>query len=83
MAYCNVMKNITFYNDMYISYLQYMSYILNKVYYIVLYYIIYYIILYYTILYDIILYYNMILLDGIVLYNILLNYIIKIKNIRN
>ena len=68
LRYCNIMKIIFFYNDTCISYLQYISYMLHMVYYIVLYYTILQYILYYTIMYHTILYYNVILPDDIVLY---------------
>ena len=38
MIYCNIMKIVTLYNDMYVSYLYYISYILYSVFYIALYY---------------------------------------------
>ena len=36
--YCNIMQIVILYNDMYMSYLYYISYILYKVFYMVLYY---------------------------------------------
>ena len=38
MIYCNTMKTVTLYNDMYISYLNYILYVLCRVFYILLYY---------------------------------------------
>ena len=85
MINCNIMKIVilyndiiqcNMYNDMNVSYLCYTSYILYRLFDIVLYYIILY---YITVYIFTTLYYNTILLDVMVLNNKLLNHIINLR----